>query len=71
MARKTAKSPEARIIGSAELTQRVLFSPVHIWRLERRGEFPKRIKLGEHRVGWDLNEVIAWVEARKALRDRR
>jgi prophage regulatory protein len=66
----TTKSREGRIIGSAELTRRVLFSHVHIWRLERKGEFPKRIKLGERRVGWDLDEIMAWIEARKALRGK-
>jgi prophage regulatory protein len=57
-----------RVIGSAELRQLVPFSDAHFWRLERAGEFPRRIKLGRHRVGWDLDEVIAWIQARKAKR---
>lgn len=59
-----------RIVGSAERRLMIPFSDMHIWRLERAGLFPKRIKLGDHRVGWDLGEVVAWMEARKALRDR-
>jgi prophage regulatory protein len=58
-----------RIIRAAERRRRVPFSDMHIWRLERAGKFPKRIKLGDRRVGWDLDEVIAWIETRKALRD--
>jgi prophage regulatory protein len=46
------------------------YSDMHIWRLEQVGQFPRRIKIGVHRVGWVLGEVIAWIEARKALRDR-
>jgi prophage regulatory protein len=65
---KTAKSRDVRIIGSAELRRRVLFSGVHIWRLEQMGRFPKRIKLGDHRVGWDLDEVVSWIESRKSMR---
>jgi prophage regulatory protein len=44
------------------------FSDMQIWRLEQQGRFPKRIKLGVNRVGWDYCEVIAWIEARKAER---
>jgi prophage regulatory protein len=61
--------PKNRLIGSAELRQLVPFSDAHFWRLERAGEFPRRIKLGGQRVGWYLAEVLAWIEARKAERD--
>jgi prophage regulatory protein len=64
------KTPRDRIIGSAERRRMIPFSDMHICRLERQGGFPKRIKLGDHRVGWDLDEVVAWIEARKALRGR-
>ncbi|MGK7057864.1 helix-turn-helix transcriptional regulator [Bradyrhizobium sp. 1050_B9_N1_2] len=70
MSRGTGKSKELRIIGSAELKKRIPYSNVHIWRLEQSGRFPKRIKIGDHRVGWDLDEVIAWIEDRKAERSQ-
>ena len=38
-------------------------------RLERRGEFPKRIVLSGRKVCWDLREVQAWHRTRKAQRD--
>jgi prophage regulatory protein len=69
MSRNGAKT-DFVIIGSAELMRRIPFSGVHIWRLERQGRFPKRIKLGSHRVGWALDEVVAWIEARKSLRGK-
>lgn len=62
---------ETAIIDSVELRRRVPFSEVHIWRLERQGLFPRRVKIGAHRVGWDLSEVLAWIEVRKALRAER
>jgi len=34
----------------------------HILRLEKKGKFPKRIKVGERRVGWWLHEVMAWLD---------
>ena len=57
-----------RIIGAPERRRLIPFSDMHIWRLEKAGKFPKRIKLGEQRVGWDLDEVITWIEERKARR---
>lgn len=43
----------------------VCISFAHIDRLERRGRFPRRIKLGGYRgsrVVWRYDEIIAWVE---------
>jgi prophage regulatory protein len=59
-----------RIISRKQLRDYVPYSTVHIWRLEQQGRFPKRITFGPRRVGWDLDEVLAWVEARKSQRDR-
>lgn len=30
--------------------------------MEIRGEFPKRLRLGGHVVGWRLSEVQAWIK---------
>lgn len=58
-----------RIIRRAELREKVGYSPMHIWRLERDGKFPKRIQLGPHSVGWIEEEVDQWIEALVAERD--
>ncbi len=34
----------------------------HILRLEKQGKFPKRIKVGERRVGWHSHEIKAWLD---------
>jgi prophage regulatory protein len=60
---KSKQSPR-RLIRRDELQRRVPYSMVHIWRLEHRGEFPKRIPIGENRVAWDEAEVEAWLEDR-------
>lgn len=36
------------------------------WRLERRGEFPKRRQLSPNRVGWRRSEILEWVDERDA-----
>jgi prophage regulatory protein len=44
------------------LRRLVPYCPQHILRLEKKGKFPKRIKIGERRVGWWLHEVMAWLD---------
>ena len=58
-----------RIIVAQERRELVPYSDMHIWRMEQAGTFPKRVKLGPHRVGWSLHEVLEWIEDRKAERE--
>ena len=46
----------------------VPYSASHLWRLERAGQFPKRVRLGGNRVAWLQSEVSAWVESKLASR---
>ena len=57
-----------RLIDKKELTKLVKYSPQHIARLEKAGQFPQRIRLGQNRVAWLLSEVEAWIEDRLAKR---
>lgn len=57
-----------RILSKKELRLLILYSPQHVARLEKAGEFPKRVQLGPNRVGWVEREVLDWLEAR--LQDR-
>jgi prophage regulatory protein len=38
------------------------------WKREKRGEVPKRFRLGPNAVAWKLSELLAWVEERAAER---
>ncbi len=58
-----------RIISGREVREMVSYSLMQIWRLERDGRFPKRIRLGPGRIGWSLREIQDWIAARKAERD--
>jgi prophage regulatory protein len=42
----------------------VIFSRMHVDRLERRGQFPKRFRYGANSVAWVADEVDQWVEGR-------
>jgi prophage regulatory protein len=54
-----------RIIRKPEVQIKVGLSDPSIWRRERKGQFPKRVSLGGHSVGWLESEVNDWL-ARKA-----
>jgi prophage regulatory protein len=60
-----------RIIRRHELTDKVGYCPAHIYRLERQGLFPRRIRLGRRAVGWVEEEVESWLRERVDARDRR
>lgn len=53
-----------RIITQKELSSLVPYTPQHIRRLEKAGEFPRRMQLGQNRIGWRLMDIEAWLVAR-------
>lgn len=40
------------------------YSRASLWRMERAGGFPQRIKLSPRRSAWRLSELQAWIESR-------
>lgn len=59
---------QERIIRKAELLAMVGLSDPTIWRMERDGKFPKRIRLGGNSCGWLQTEVNGWFADRAAAR---
>ena len=57
-----------RILSKRDLKELVLYSPQHIARLEKAGQFPQRVQLGSNRVGWVESEVMDWLNERISLR---
>jgi len=53
-----------RIVTQKELTLLVPYTQQHIRRLEKAGKFPRRLKLGQNRVGWRLIDIEAWIAVR-------
>lgn len=52
------------ILRTTEVTRLTGLSRTTIWRLERHGKFPARIRLGENSVGWLGEEVQEWIAGR-------
>ena len=42
----------------------VPYTRKHLIDLEKREQFPARVRLGENSIAWVADEVDAWVEAR-------
>lgn len=56
-----------RILTIKQVTELTSYTPQHIYRLERAGKFPARIRMGENRVGWRLADFERWFEARPTV----
>jgi prophage regulatory protein len=53
------------IIRKRRVLERTGFSDTTIWRLEKAGSFPKRLRLTEAgAVGWYEDEVDDWIRSR-------
>ena len=57
------------LLDHAGLRRRgVPYGKVQLWRLERKGKFPKRVALSASRVAWVESEIDDWIKARVAGR---
>jgi prophage regulatory protein len=60
----------AKLIRYCELRQiyGIGYSRRHLYTLESEKKFPKRVALGENRVGWLESEIDDWIRGRVACR---
>jgi prophage regulatory protein len=45
------------------------YSKAQLARLEKAGEFPRRVRLSANRVAWVEGEIVAWCAARNQARE--
>ncbi len=57
-------SPEERILCLAEVIKQVNLSRATIYKMIRRGEFPRPLQIGQRSVGWPTNEISDWLHSR-------
>jgi predicted DNA-binding transcriptional regulator AlpA len=55
-----------RIVKEAERERITSISRSQAFQLERKGQFPKRVRLSSHSVGWRLSSLLDWVSSREA-----
>jgi prophage regulatory protein len=56
------------LILRPERKRLVPLSDATIWRMERRGEFPRRISISDKRVAWRRSEIEVWLKHRAVMR---
>ena len=65
-----APKPLRKLVVFDELKERfnIPYGRTHLARLEKIGKFPKRVAIGEGRIGWVESEIEAHIEAMLAKR---
>jgi len=53
-----------KLLRFAAVHERTGLSRSTIWRLERRGEFPKHRRIAPNIVAWSEHEVSRWIDER-------
>jgi len=56
------------LIVADEIARRIPYSQNQLRRLEAKGSFPKRVRIGANRVAWVRQEIDDWIEARMNAR---
>ena len=50
-----------KILREPEVREVTGLSRATLWRKEREGTFPRRVKLGANSVGWHSDEISEWI----------
>jgi prophage regulatory protein len=53
-----------RILPKRDVLNRIGVNHVTLWRMERRGEFPRHVQVSPGRVGYLESEVRQWIASR-------
>jgi prophage regulatory protein len=59
-----------RFLTINDVRQLIPFCQPHIYRLMKRGEFPKPIKIGISRVAWRESDIRTWMDAKVSAGDQ-
>jgi len=59
--------PNDQIIRPRNLPAITGISRTSIWRAERAGDFPKRIRLSAGAVGYRMTEIQEWLNSRQTV----
>ena len=58
-----------QILRFSQVIQKVGLARATINRNEPLGQFPRRIQIGKNAVGWWDDEIDAWLESRRIVRN--
>jgi predicted DNA-binding transcriptional regulator AlpA len=55
----------AEVIRQVELLETLSVSRSTLWRWEKEGLFPPRLRLGPNSIGWKRRDIQKWLKSRK------
>lgn len=58
---------QMRFLTMKEVSTLATYTPQHVYRLERAGKFPRRVRIGPNRVGWRMADVLEWMASRPVV----
>lgn len=56
-----------KILRPKEAATYLSLSLATLWRLNKKGDFPQKVRLSAKSVGWLESDIAEWLEKRKAL----
>jgi len=63
MSETQLKAPR-NILTQKQAEEKVGMNRITIWRKEKDGQFPLRVKLTDKKIGWFEDELDEWLESR-------
>jgi prophage regulatory protein len=57
-------APPARLLRFPAVRERTGLSRSTIWRLERRGHFPRHRQISLNAVAWSEKEIVDWIQTK-------
>lgn len=64
MGAAVATQQQERFLRFGAVAEMIGLSRSTIWRMEREGRFPKRVKIGTKSVAWRMSDLLAWMSHR-------
>lgn len=58
---------QVRILRRSAVTAMTSLSRPTIYRLVKAGKFPRPLRLSANAVGWDVRDVLTWIDDRRAF----
>jgi predicted DNA-binding transcriptional regulator AlpA len=63
-----AALPHPQFLMMRDVSLITTYTPQHIYRLIRRGQFPLPVRIGPNRIGFRAEDIDRWVSERQVIR---
>ncbi|MHA6298774.1 helix-turn-helix transcriptional regulator [Devosia sp. CAU 1758] len=57
-------SPTPKLLSLKAVLEKIPYCRAHIYRMEAKGDFPRRVQIGKRRIGWWETDIQGWLSER-------